>query len=427
MLHKHVVLLSVLLFVFLILGLSLRNNTILTLSIPLAIFALVGFFYWAGQSKPNIQVKRTLNFYRVNGGENVDVQLQVSNHGPASEQLWIQDMIPLGLELMEGDPSVVVNGNPGMTILNYQVKAPRGIYEWQRVTVSTQAHLSAGYVEQHLPCETSLLSLPQGEPAGALVMAARRTRVYSGLVPAKRGGEGLEFFDTRPYTPGDEIRRIHWKATARSGDWITTQFEQERIADVAIVVDARRKSNVDYCQFGPAETHSLFEKNIRAGASVAEIALAQGNRVGMLIYGRALEWTYPGYGKVQRERIFQQLAQADLGQKAVFEGLDHLPQKLFPLRSQLIVITSLLNEDVDVLKRLQARGYALTVISPNPVLFEANHIADSKTTKLAVRLAKLERNQRLQELRRGRVNVVDWDTNKPLNPQMMRAMAWVKR
>jgi len=427
MLHNHFVLLSVLLFLFLIAGLSLRNDVLLTLSIPLALFCLAGFFYWAGQSKPRIDVKRTLSFTRVNGGETVDVKLQVSNYGPASEQLLIIDLIPDGLELIEGDPSVVIPGKTGATLLNYQVKAPRGIYEWQRVTVSTQAHLSAGYVEQHLPCDSSLLSLPKGESASALVMAARRTRVYSGLIRAKRGGEGLEFFDTRPYTPGDEIRRIHWKATARSGEWITNQFEQERIADVAIVVDARQKSNVDYRQFGPAETHSLFEKSIRASASVAEIALNQGNRVGLLIYGRALEWTYPGYGKVQRERIFQKLAQADLGQKAVFEGLDHLPQKLFPRRSQLIVITPLLNEDVDVLKRLQARGYALTVISPDPVLFEANHIGDTKAAKLAVRLAKLERNQRLQELRRGRVNVVDWDTNKPLNPQMMRAMAWVKR
>lgn len=426
MLHKHFVLLSVLLFLFLILGLSLRHNELLILSIPLVIFCIAGFFYWTGQTKPDIEVKRTLSLTRVNGGDTVDVTLQVTHQGPASEQLWIQDIVPDGLELIDGDPSVAVVGNPGVTTLEYQVKAPRGIYEWQRVMVSTQAHLSAGDITQHLPCATTLLSLPQPESANSLLMAARRTRVYSGTVRAKRGGEGLEFFDTRPYTPGDEIRRIHWKATARSGQWITNQFEQERIADVAIIVDARQKSNVDYRQFGPAETHSLFEKNIRAGASVADIALTQGNRVGLLIYGRALEWTFPGYGKVQRERIFQKLAQADLGDKAVFEGLDHLPQKLFPLRSQLIVITPVLDDDVDVLKRLQARGYTLTVISPDPVYFEAGLMPSSPTTDVAVRLAKLERNQRLQELRRGRVNVIDWDTSKPLNPHILRAMAWVK-
>ena len=408
-------------------GLGLRSGSVLALAIPVLVFGLAGVYRLLGQTPPHVELMRSLSARRVSDGQIVTVTLECRHLGPRAMPLVLRDVLPVGLQLVEGRVALARLSRPGdVCSLQYQVRAPRGLYRWQRVEVSSRDALSAAAFERSMPCASSLWSLPRAEPIRALPIAPRRTRVFSGIVKARRGGDGVEFFSTRPYAWGDEMRRMHWKASARIGQWITTQFEQERVADVAIVLDARRRSNVDDGAESADQHQSLFEFSVRAAASVAQFTLAQGNRVGLLHYGRALEWTYPGHGNRQRERMFQALACARLGDKSVFEGFEYLPQKLFPARSQLILVSPLVPGDVEALRRLRAHGHYLTVISPNPVLFEARLVPQSLVRDTALRLALLERRSMLHALRRSWITVVDWDTDKPLSPQLHKALAAVK-
>jgi uncharacterized protein (DUF58 family) len=84
---------------------------------------------------------------------------------------------------------------------------------------------------------------------------------------------------------------------------------------VGIVLDGRQRAN----EF--ARGHSLFEYSVQASAALSDALLAQGNRVGLLVYARILRWTIPGYGKVQRERILYSLAHARPGGSEVFADL----------------------------------------------------------------------------------------------------------
>ena len=409
-------------------GLAIRVPALLLLALPVLVFWLFGLLQSTDQTPPHIKVKRTLSASRVLDGDFVQVKLEVFNHGPKTAQLWIEDGLPPQLEVIDGEAACLrVGAAPQTTILTYTIAAPRGVHRWQQVRVRSQQPLSASCNHAFFPCASTLWSLPRTESANALLLAPRRTRVYAGVIHARRGGQGLEFFDTREYVPGDEVRRIHWNATARTGKWITTQYEQERIADVALVLDARHKSTVDYAHLGPKSTHALFEYSVRACASLAQLMLARGNRVGLLSYGKTLDWTLPGFGNLQRERILQALARTTPGRKVVFEGLEHLPKRLFPLHSQVVLVSPLLQQDVPVLVRLQAHGFHLTVISPDPVGFEAALLPFNPLLQAALRLARLDRNRSLQALRRGHVVVLDWDTKNPLNPQLLRSLAWIKR
>ena len=102
------------------------------------------------------------------------------------------------------------------------------------------------------------------------------------------------------------------------------EFQQERVADVGIVLDGRLRTN----EF--ARGHSLFEYSVQAAASIADALLTQGNRVGLLVYATYLAWTFPGYGKIQRERILHALANARTGESQVFSDLEHIPSALVP-------------------------------------------------------------------------------------------------
>lgn len=61
----------------------------------------------------------------------------------------------------------------------------------------------------------------------------------SGARPSGARGHGMELHDTRPYQPGDDVRHLDWRATARSGRPVTKVFVEERAPAVAILVDRR--------------------------------------------------------------------------------------------------------------------------------------------------------------------------------------------
>jgi len=406
-------------------GLLLRHGGLLLLALPLLVFWGTGAYGFFSQAAPDIRVRRSLSARRVLAGETVRVTVTVTCTGPPPARWLVRDALPPGLELVDGAASRLVDGRAGRTLrLHYEAQATRGHHRWEAVRVAWADPFGGPWREATCDAVSALWALPCSEPLRGLELSPRRTRVYAGFIKGRVGGAGLEFFDTRPYAPGDEVRRIHWKATARHARWITTQYEQERVVDVGVVLDTRRKSEVDYTHLGPARTHSLFERSVGAAASVARAALARGNRVGLLRYGRLLEWTYPGYGRRQQERVLHALAEARLGDLAVFEDLAFLPRQLFPGRSQLVLVSPLLEGDVPVLRRLRAHGYAVTLLSPDPVRFERRWRGVQRPVdRVAARLAALERSERLGELRRAGVRVIDWDPFEPLQ-HALRGRRW---
>jgi uncharacterized protein (DUF58 family) len=189
----------------------------------------------------------------------------------------------------------------------------------------------------------------------------------------------------------------------------TNEFEQERVADVGLILDARQRSYI------ASNEVSLFEHAVSAAAALAETLLNDGNRVGMFIYGRVIDWTFPGYGKVQKERIMQALIRARTDNHPVFERLENLPTRLFPSHSQLIFISPLLDDDWQTLFRLRAHGYQVMVISPDPVRFEGEMLTSHPDFEAGRRIANLERAVILRKLRQTGIQVINWHVNIPFH------------
>jgi len=181
------------------------------------------------------------------------------------------------------------------------------------------------------------------------------------------------------------------------------------VTEVGVILDVRWRSEVRTAQ------GSLLEYGIQAAAALASGLLDQGNRVGLLLYGNALDWTFPGYGKIQRERILRALARATPGDLPVFEELDRIPTRLFPARAQLMLISPLLPPDRDMLIRLRARGYQLLVISPDPIAFERDALETERSVELGARVAHLQRRVLLHDLRQAGITLVDWNVAQPFH------------
>lgn len=73
----------------------------------------------------------------------------------------------------------------------------------------------------------------------AVALHSRRAsrQDFLGALRSRRRGAGLEYAESRTYEPGDDVRRIDWKVTARRGTLHTKLFEQERRLHIAVAVD----------------------------------------------------------------------------------------------------------------------------------------------------------------------------------------------
>ena len=100
---------------------------------------------------------------------------------------------------------------------------------------------------------------------------------------AKRVGTGREFDSLRDYRPGDERRDVCWSASARRGKLVTKVYQPERSQTVWLLVDAGRLLRA---RIG---AQTMLDRTVTAALTLAQVALASGDRVGLLAYGRRLQ------------------------------------------------------------------------------------------------------------------------------------------
>jgi len=405
-------LLILIIYALLLAGLATLHGDFLGLALPFIAYLLVGI--WRTPEKLDLDVHRTISSERAAPQEDVVVRMDVTNRGADIEELLLEDGYSPALSVRDGSPRHLLSIKKGESYSwTYTVHGPRGGYAFEALKAQARDHFGLRLSSHQVPARNELFIFPPLTRLKYVTIRTRRTRVYSGTIPARLGGPGVEFFGLREYQPGDPPRWINWRASARHDETLyANEFQQERVADVALVLDGREKTN--WFRDG----RSLFEHSVLAAASLADAFLSQGNRVGLLHYGRYLDWTFPGYGKVQRERILQALAHAQTGGSPVFSGLEHIPVRFFPAHSQVVLVSPLDGEDLNTLIQLRARGYQIMVISPDPVAFELAYLPGAPSVKLAARVVRMERNLLLKKLQRAGIQVLDWNVAHPFDQVM---------
>ena len=408
--------LSLLGYALLLAGMLTVQGEILALALPLVTYLLIGYL----QTPENIklQATRQLSAERVPPNTNVDVTVTLTNHGSSLEEVLLEDLVPEGLTVNAGFNRHMVRLGKGESYsFTYTASGPRGGYVFEPLQVSVRDTIAVSSADFLVEAKGRLFVLPPLTRIRPVAIRPRRTRVYAGSIPARAGGTGTEFFGVREYQPGDAPSSINWRASARYVDKLyANEFQQERVADVAIVLDGRLRTN----EF--ARRNTLFEYSVQAAGSLADALLTQGNRVGLLVYATYLAWTFPGYGKIQRERILHALANAKTGESQVFSDLEHIPTRLFPPESQIILISPLLEDDFPTLLHLRAQGYEVMVISPNPVKFEMSYLPANELMQLASRVIRMERMLMLQKMGRAGIHVLDWDVAEPFDHFVRRRL-----
>jgi len=413
---KRASLVGILIFGLIFVGLLIFNNNLLAVAFVLITYLAAGLIF--SPQTIDLHIERQINPQRASPDTPIEITLAITNHGSHLEEVFIKDVLPSKLEVISGQSSLLAEIKKNETIeISYQLQGRRGIYYFDMVNFNINDRLAIYERSLQVSAKGSIFITPHIPKIKHVAIRPRQTRVYSGSIPARVGGTGVEFFGVREYQEGDTMNRINWKASARHQESLySNEFQVERVTDVGLILDARQICDVRTPQ------GTLFEHQISATAALADTLISEGNRVGLLVYGQYINWTYPGYGKIQRERILQALVRAQIGDSIVFKKLDNLPTKMFPSQSQLIFFSPLREEDVPVLSNLRAHGYYIIVISADPIQFQMRSLLPTHNLRLAARLAHIEREIVFNKLRRAGVVVLNWDVTVPFAQAMQLSL-----
>ena len=415
--HRSIFL-STLVYALLLAGLITLRGELIALAIPFMLYLFFGF--WNAPEALDLHITRSLSVDRTTPNSDVIINLTVTNRGADIEEFLLDEKISPRLIIRIGSPRHLLRLTRGSSFtFAYTVAGPRGTYAFNSIDVTAAESLGLIYREQSIVTSQKLFIFPEVKRLKYVSIRPRRTRVYAGTIPARTGGSGTEFFGVRDYQVGDSPRMINWRVSAHHPENLySNEYQQERVADVGIVLDARVRANLFHAD------QSIFEHSVAATAALSDAFLSQGNRVGLLVYSAYLGWTIPDYGKVQRERIMQALTRAEVGVSSVFAGLEHLSPRMFPPESQIVLVSSLVHDDLNVLVQLRGRGYQVMVVSPDPVKFERRLLPPSPQVDLAARVVRMERDLLIRRLERAGIQVIEWDVSVPLDqaigPLLMR-------
>jgi len=201
--------------------------------------------------------------------------------------------------------------------------------------------------------------------------------VLAGRHASKVRGRGLEFEDLRPYVPGDDIRSMDWRVTARAGQPHVRVFSEEKDRPVLLLVDQRM--NMFFGTRRAMKSVSAAE----AAALVAWRVLMDGDRVGGLVFGdedfselrpqRSRDAVLQLLGEVaRRNRLLRADAPARRGGAQLNEALLRAA-RLAHHDFLVVVISDFDGHDAmtrDLLTRIAARNDLLAVVVHDPFMSE---------------------------------------------------------
>lgn len=246
-------------------------------------------------------------------------------------------------------------------------------------------------------------------PSTATYASRAESPQPKGLVGAHRStqpGAGTEFAGIRVFQPGDRLRRINWRVSARTRELHVTTTRDEQDAGILLVVDALadngRSGGVD----GAA---SSLDLTVRAAAAVAEHAVRQGDRVALRVVGGGERQIGYGVGWPHLRRLLGILADVQPGtphdddvsrlQLRVSEGTTVV--MLSPVLAAAISTTA---------ATMMRRGLPTLVIDtlPADAAPGTREDADPQLAELAWRMRRIEREQVLAALGALGCPIVAW-------------------
>ena len=258
---------------------DLLRVAVLLIALPLASVLLVA------RARHRVQLSRTVTPARVTAGRPASVRLELTN----------LSRLPTGVLLAEDSVPYVLGSRPRFVVdrldggahaaVGYSVRSDvRGRWEIGPLRLRLTDPFGMCEVTRSFSATDPLVVVPR---VHALVpLRASGSWMGSGeSVARSASAAGEHDLATREYRHGDDLRRVHWRSTARRGELMVRRDEQPHQMRATVLLDRR---SVGHRGDGPA---SSFEWAVSAAASVSTLLVDGGYGVRILSDDVETTWT----------------------------------------------------------------------------------------------------------------------------------------
>jgi uncharacterized protein (DUF58 family) len=311
-------------------------------------------FVWAWTLSKHLTILREMRYGWVQVGDVLEERFTLKNTG------WL--------------PATWVEIADHSTLPGYDASAATGVVgsgknQWRKKgTCNRRGLYQLGDTSLRAGDPFGIYSVTIADPAKAtlMVMPPVVPLPHLDIIPGGYSGEGRPIPDApertvdassvREYVPGDSMRLVHWKTTARHAKPYVRLFDGTPAGDWWILLDLQADA-----QFGSGGD-STEEHGVILAASLADRGLRANRGVGLVLNGKRLDWLPPRTGSGQRWEILRRLALATPGEISLGEVLERIRPNLGQNTSLLIITPT---QDMDwfiTLPLLARRGIRPTVL-----------------------------------------------------------------
>jgi uncharacterized protein (DUF58 family) len=311
-------------------------------------------FVWARSLAKNLTVLREIRYGWVQVGDLLEERFTLENESrfPAT---WVE------LEdhsSLPGYNASLATGVDALGRTQWQKKGTcsrRGLYWLGDTSLRTGDPFGVYSVTISDSAHASLMVMPPVVPLPALE-----------VIPGGYSGEGrpipnapertVDSGGVREYLPGDSLRLVHWKTSARQAKPFVRLFDGTPASDWWILLDLQSSAQAGI------GADSTEEHGVVLAASLAERGLRANRGVGLVVNGKSLDWLPPRAGAGQRWEMLRVLALAARGKTSLGEVLEHIHPNLGRNASLLMITPTARLDWLTALPLLDRRGIRPTVI-----------------------------------------------------------------
>jgi uncharacterized protein (DUF58 family) len=316
-------------------------------------------YLWARSLQQGLSLRREMRYGWAQVGDLLEERFTVHNRGWAPAT-WLEVIDHSDLT---GYGNNQVTGIESRSSRSWHTKGActqRGVFNLGPTSLRSGDPLGIYTVHIHDPASVSLMVAPPIVPLPRIEIA-----------PGGRSGEGrprsnapersVSASNVRTYVPGDDLRLIHWRTSARHDSPYVRVLDGTPSGDWWIILDLDQR-----VQAGEGE-RSTLERGILLAASLADLGLRQGRAVGLAAAGKDLAWLPPQEGENHRFEILRRLALAEPGGTALDDLLASSTRDFGRWTSLVLITANRSLTWVEALLPMLWRG-----ASPTVLLLEAN-------------------------------------------------------
>jgi uncharacterized protein (DUF58 family) len=355
--------------------------------------------------KRNVVAQRIVN-ERLNLGFDNTISLSVRNAFPFPVHIRLIDEIPVQFQDRKFNKHFTVAAS-GRQVVEYDLKpVTRGEYIFERILCYVKSPL--GLLQRR--CISNAGQMVKVYPSTKYLrqyqlLALSDSNQYAGSKKIRKLGHSMEFEQIREYVPGDDMRTINWKATARKGSMMVNNYIDARSQQIYCLIDKGRNMKM------PFDGMSLLDYSINAALIFLNIALLKQDRAGLITFSAkindviAAERSATQLSKINESLYRQTTDFADSN----YESLTAMVYRRLSHRGFLLLFTnfetmSALERQLPYLKRLASRHLLCVVFFQNTLLKEIHESQPDNLEGIYIKTIAdrfdFEKKQIVKELRR---------------------------